>query len=415
MIERVIRLSSSGSAALQGYDGLLRFGYCKNRGVYALRVEASGEWEGLTLRAFWHLPDGSCPPSTLVERGLVEVPPQVTARPGEGCITFEGSDRSRTLTSADLRYRVAANSGTEDGTLPEPGTPAWQALLARLQEGVQSGEFRGPQGEAGPSGPQGPKGEPGDPGPQGEQGPAGAVGPQGPKGDTGPQGEPGPAGAAGPQGPKGDPGPQGEAGPAGPQGPKGDTGPQGPQGEKGADAPAYANATPSTAGLMSAADKAKLDGLSGGGAWELLEQTTTTSSVLTYTWDSPAPLKAIKVLLQTGITQTRGTFQWTCSTKGSDGSYTDLLSGTAPCSASSSTATPKTYTFACFQVVPLCGQYLGLSGAAVTNTALPVTFAANNAGQTVDAARTIDRFSLVINSSVRLYKEAVLEIWGVRA
>ena len=34
MIERQIHLSSGGGAALQGYDGLLRFGYTKNRGVY---------------------------------------------------------------------------------------------------------------------------------------------------------------------------------------------------------------------------------------------------------------------------------------------------------------------------------------------------------------------------------------------
>ena len=56
MIERQIHLSSGGGAALQGYDGLLRFGYTKNRGIYALRVEVDGEWQSMTLRAFWHLP-----------------------------------------------------------------------------------------------------------------------------------------------------------------------------------------------------------------------------------------------------------------------------------------------------------------------------------------------------------------------
>ena len=72
MIERQIHLSSGGGAALQGYDGLLRFGYTRNRGIYALRVEADGEWQGMTLRAFWHLPDGNAAPSTLVVDGLVE-------------------------------------------------------------------------------------------------------------------------------------------------------------------------------------------------------------------------------------------------------------------------------------------------------------------------------------------------------
>ena len=184
MIERQIHLSSGGGAALQGYDGLLRFGYTKNRGIYALRVEADGEWQGMTLRAFWHLPDGNAAPSTLVADGLVEVPALITAVPGEGRITFEGTDGTRTLTSADVCYCVAANSGTEESTLPQPGTPAWQALLDRLKAAVESGAFRGEKGE---------------PGPQGEPGAAGPAGPKGEPGPQGPQGEPGP------QGPKGDP------------------------------------------------------------------------------------------------------------------------------------------------------------------------------------------------------------------
>ena len=167
MIERQIHLSSGGGAALQGYDVLLRFGYTKNRGIYALRVEADGEWQGMTLRAFWHLPDGNAAPSTLVVDGLVEVPALITAVPGEGRITFEGTDGTRTLTSADVCYCVAENSGTEDSTLPQPGTPAWQALLDRLKAAVESGAFRGEKGDPGPQGepgPQGPKGDSSDPG-----------------------------------------------------------------------------------------------------------------------------------------------------------------------------------------------------------------------------------------------------------
>lgn len=167
MIERQIHLSSGGGAALQGYDGLLRFGYTRNRGIYALRVEADGEWQGMTLRAFWHLPDGNAAPSTLVADGLVEVPALITAVPGEGRITFEGTDGTHTLTSADVCYCVAENSGTEDSTLPQPGTPAWQALLDRLKAAVESGAFRGEKGDPGPQGepgPQGPKGDPSDPG-----------------------------------------------------------------------------------------------------------------------------------------------------------------------------------------------------------------------------------------------------------
>lgn len=254
MIEQSVHLASNGSVQVSGYEQLARFGYTKNRGVYRLHVDATGEWEGLTIRAFWHVPDGKDPASSLVADGYVDVPASVTAQPGNGCITFEGSDGTKTVTSADLRYRVSANSGTEDGTEPEPGAPAWQQLvdavhtdataaelaktdaqtaareaaasagnadqsaqeaadsLQELKDGIANGDFKGEQGPQGPIGPVGPQGE------QGPQGPTGATG------DTGPQGETGPRGEQGPQGEKGD---------TGPQGPKGDVGPAGADGKDG--------------------------------------------------------------------------------------------------------------------------------------------------------------------------------------
>ena len=243
MIEFPITLTSGGSVCLPGHASALALGYTKNRGVYQLNVTASGEWQGLIIRAFWHLPGGGAPASTLVVDGYVAVPASVTAQPGSGCITFEGSDGAKVMTSADLRYRVSANSGTEDGTEPEPGTPAWQQLvdavhadataaeqaktdaqtaaqqaatsagnadqsaqeaadsLQELKNGIASGDFKGEKGDKGDTGP---------------------IGPVGPQGETGPQGPTGAAGATGPQGAQG---PQGEKGDTGPQGPKGETGP----------------------------------------------------------------------------------------------------------------------------------------------------------------------------------------------
>lgn len=247
MIEQSVHLASNGSVQVSGYEQLARFGYTKNRGVYRLTVTATGEWEGLTIRAFWHVPDGKDPASSLVADGSVDVPASVTAQPGNGCITFEGSDGTKTVTSADLRYRVSANSGTEDGTMPEPGTPAWQQLvdavhtdataaeqaktdaqtaareaaasagnadqsaqeaadsLQELKDGIANGNFKGEQGPQGPIGPVGPQGE------QGPQGPTGATGATGPQGETGPHGE------QGPQGNQGDPGPAGADGKDAPQ------------------------------------------------------------------------------------------------------------------------------------------------------------------------------------------------------
>lgn len=249
MIEQSVSLASNGVIKVPGYEQMVRFGYTKNRGVYRLAVTASGEWEGLTIRAFWHVPDGKDPASSLVVDGYVAVPASVTAQPGNGCITFEGSDGTKTVTSADLRYRVSANSGTEDGSMPEPGTPAWQELvdavhtdataaeqaktdaqtaaqqagaaaqkaaasekaagdaqkkaansLQELKDGIAAGDFKGEKGDPGPIGPVGPQGV------QGPKGPTGATGATGPQGETGPRGE---------QGPQGEKGETGEVGPAG--------------------------------------------------------------------------------------------------------------------------------------------------------------------------------------------------------
>lgn len=193
MIEQSVSLASNGVVKVPGYEQLVRFGYTKNWGVYRLVVSATGEWEGLTIRTFWHAPDGKDPASSLVVDGYVAVPASVTAQPGNGCITFEGSDGTKTVTSADLHYRVSANSGTEDGTEPEPGTPAWQQLvdavhtdataaeqaktdaqtaaqqaadsagnadqsaqeaadsLQELKDGIAAGDFKGEKGDPGPA------------------------------------------------------------------------------------------------------------------------------------------------------------------------------------------------------------------------------------------------------------------------
>lgn len=136
MIGLPVTLTSTGGAV--SFASPVPLGYTKNKGVYRLLVTAEGEWKGLTIRCFWHLPGGTDPASSLVQDGAVDVPASVTAQPGPGCITFEGSDGVKTVTSADLRYRVGSNSGTEDGTMPEPGTPAWEQLVSETAVALEA-------------------------------------------------------------------------------------------------------------------------------------------------------------------------------------------------------------------------------------------------------------------------------------
>ena len=129
MIDLNVSLASSGCARVSGYEQLLRMGYAQNAGIDRILVDAGGEWSGLAIRAFWHTPGGADPPASLVVDGSVTVPALVTAKPGSGCITFEGTDGGKLISSADVLYRVGSNSGTTGGTEPDPETGAWQQFV----------------------------------------------------------------------------------------------------------------------------------------------------------------------------------------------------------------------------------------------------------------------------------------------
>lgn len=133
MIDLNLTLASSGAVKTSGYDNRLHLGYSRNRGVYRLVVAPTGEWEGLTIRAIWRTGRGTLL-TCLVQDGMAEVPALITCEPGEGRLTFEGSDGTRTMSSADIRYSVAANSGGNPDDMPEPGTPAWEAFIRAMRE-----------------------------------------------------------------------------------------------------------------------------------------------------------------------------------------------------------------------------------------------------------------------------------------
>lgn len=294
MVDVELLLSDNGGVRIYPteWHNTIYFGYQKNANIYRLHIVRSKVWQNLTVRAFFHTANKQDPPAQLFVGDYVNVPALITATTVGGVITIEGTDGIKALTTADIPYVVSENSGVEDGTTPEPASPAWVQLVAEINEeaeaakaaakianesaikaqsalndllqGIRDGDFiglpgpagpQGPQGVQGPAGPQGPQGEVGPQGPQGPRGTQGVNGPQGiqgpkgdhgPKGDVGPQGEVGPVGPrglqgevgpAGPQGPQGIQGPVGPAGPTGPKGEQGPAGPEGPKGERGNQGP----------------------------------------------------------------------------------------------------------------------------------------------------------------------------------
>ena len=260
MVDVELLLSDNGGVRIYPteWHNTIYFGYQKNANIYRLHIVRSKVWQDLTVRAFFHTADKQDPPAQLFVNDYVNVPALITAKTVGGVITIEGTDGVHALTTADIAYVVSENSGIEDGSTPEPASPAWvqlvneinaeaeaakaaakiandsaikaQTALNDLLQGIRDGDFIGLPGPEGPQGPQGIQGPVGPQGPQGEVGPVGPQGPRGTQGVNGPQGIQGPKGDPGP---KGDVGPQGEVGPVGPRGLQGETGPQGIQGPKG--------------------------------------------------------------------------------------------------------------------------------------------------------------------------------------
>lgn len=111
-------------------------------------------------------------------------------------------------------------------------------------------------------------------------------GPQGPKGDTGNTGETGPRGDTGNTGATGAKGDKGDTGDQGVQGIQGVPGTPGTNGANGTNATTTATATTSTNGLMSFADKVKLNGIK---KQETFSGTTNASGQYTVTFTASYP------------------------------------------------------------------------------------------------------------------------------
>ena len=236
MVDVELLLSDNGGVRIYPteWHNTIYFGYQKNANIYRLHIVRSKVWQNLTVRAFFHTANKQDPPAQLFVGDYVNVPALITATTVGGVITIEGTDGMKALTTADIPYVVSENSGVEDGTTPEPASPAWVQLVAEINaeaeaakaaakianesaikaqsalndllQGIRDGDFIGLPGPAGPQGPQGVQGPAGPAGPKGEQGVQGPAGPEGPKGEQGNQGP------VGPQGPRGDVGPQGMLG-----------------------------------------------------------------------------------------------------------------------------------------------------------------------------------------------------------
>lgn len=408
MVDVELLLSDNGGVRIYPteWHNTIYFGYQKNANIYRLHIVRSKVWQNLTVRAFFHTANKQDPPAQLFVGDYVNVPALITATTVGGVITIEGTDGMKALTTADIPYVVSENSGVEDGTTPEPASPAWVQLVAEINaeaeaakdyakianesaikaqsalndllQGIRDGDFIGLPGPAGPQGPQGVQGPAGPQGPQGEVGPQGPQGPRGTQGVNGPQGIQGPKGDPGPQGPKGEQGIQGPAGPQGPQGPKGDPGPQGPPGASGDT-----------------------------GRWELIDKTSITSTRTSYQFIGESYYRAIKVLVKGGITQRAGELRFTISEDD-----VPIFEDTIAIYDSDRTVSPPSLGYVNIVIYPIYDQYMAM----ISNgkTGLPMnTYLTKENGLTTFTENAFNIIDIECERGFRIESGAVIEIWGV--
>lgn len=257
-------------------------------GIEQLRIVPGEGWDGLTITATFHPPEGEAVQVLVPADGLIDVPPEATRNGSElplkyGKIVFAGVADGMQRISCNLPYTVLDHAPVEGAESSGPA-PSWyeqaaahflpgggkaRQVLAKASDADLDVEWADGGGSGTSDHAKLSNRDASDQHPisaitglenalKGKQ-PAGDYltadslqaatdaaleqakesgefdGAQGPAGEKGDKGDTGATGATGPQGPKGDTGATGATGPQGPKGDKGDTGPQGPQGDTGKD------------------------------------------------------------------------------------------------------------------------------------------------------------------------------------
>lgn len=140
MQEFTVQLFDDGSAQIGGTGANLelRFGYSKNAHMYSVKFIRSKEWEDLYIRVHFH-PEADIydVDPVLAQNNIVNIPAMVTSMAGKGKLTIEGTDGYKTITSADIPYRVSENSGIDSETDPEPGESSFQQFVDEVKKDAE--------------------------------------------------------------------------------------------------------------------------------------------------------------------------------------------------------------------------------------------------------------------------------------
>lgn len=119
------------SARFGGKWGRLQLGTFGSYGIEQLQITLGDSWTDLVVYANFVTADGTTP-VLVPESGLVDVPPEATAKPGMGNIVLDGTADGVRIYSVDIPY-IMLNHSDLSGEAPAPTPDRWEQYVAQVK------------------------------------------------------------------------------------------------------------------------------------------------------------------------------------------------------------------------------------------------------------------------------------------
>ena len=118
-------------ARFGGKWGRLQLGTFGSYGIEQLQITLGDSWTDLVVYANFVTADGTTP-VLVPESGLVDVPPEATAKPGMGNIVLDGTADGVRIYSVDVPY-IMLNHSDLSGEAPAPTPDRWEQYVAQVK------------------------------------------------------------------------------------------------------------------------------------------------------------------------------------------------------------------------------------------------------------------------------------------
>lgn len=118
-------------ARFGGKWGRLQLGTFGSYGIEQLQITLGDSWTDLMVYANFVTADGTTP-VLVPESGLVDVPPEATAKPGMGNIVLDGTADGVRIYSVDIPY-IMLNHSDLSGEAPAPTPDRWEQYVADVK------------------------------------------------------------------------------------------------------------------------------------------------------------------------------------------------------------------------------------------------------------------------------------------